>query len=292
MSVILGPMKIDAKYIASVINNAITEDLGSADITTKGIIKFKQTATGRIRAKQAGIICGQEIAAKVFYRLNKDSKYRQLVKDGHKVENGDIIAELKSDLNSLLSGERIALNFLMHLSGIATLTSQYVEAVKGLRVKILDTRKTTPGLRLLEKQAVKTGGGDNHRIGLYDMYLIKDNHIEAAGSISKAIEACLAHRGGKKTKIEIETKYLSQIKEALKYKIDRIMLDNMTPSMMKKAVRLIRELNSKIEIEASGNVNLKNVRKIAQTGVDLISIGKLTHSAPALDLSMDIITDG
>jgi nicotinate-nucleotide pyrophosphorylase (carboxylating) len=285
-------MKIDPKYVAAVINNAIKEDLGSADITTKGIIKFKQTATGRIRAKQAGIICGQDIAASVFYRLNKDSKYRGLIKDGHKAEKGDIIAEIKSDLKSLLSGERIALNFLMHLSGIATLTSQYVEAVKGLKVKILDTRKTTPGLRLLEKQAVKTGGGDNHRIGLYDMYLIKDNHIEAAGSISKAIEACLAHRGGKKTKIEIEAKYLSQIKEALKYKIDRIMLDNMTPNMMKKAVRLIRELNSKIEIEASGNVSLKSVRKIAQTGVDLISIGKLTHSAPALDLSMDISTNG
>jgi nicotinate-nucleotide pyrophosphorylase (carboxylating) len=285
-------MKIDPKYIAAVINNAIKEDLGSADITTGGIIKFKQTAIGRIRAKQAGIICGQDIAAKVFYRMNKDSRYRRLVKDGHRAEKGEIIAEIKSDLKGLLSGERIALNFLMHLSGIATLTSQYVEAVKGLKVKILDTRKTTPGLRLLEKYAVKAGGGDNHRIGLYDMYLIKDNHIEAAGSVGKAIEACLAHRGGKKTKIEIETKSLSQIKDAVRYKIDRIMLDNMTPAMMTRAVKLIREINSKVEIEASGNVSLKNIRKIAQTGVDLISIGKLTHSAPALDLSMDIITNG
>jgi nicotinate-nucleotide pyrophosphorylase (carboxylating) len=285
-------MKIDPKYIAAVINNAIKEDLGSADITTSGIIKFKQTALGRIRAKQAGIICGQDIAAKVFYRMNKDSRYRRLVKDGHRAEKGEIIAEIKSDLKGLLSGERIALNFLMHLSGIATLTSQYVEAVKGLKVKILDTRKTTPGLRLLEKYAVKAGGGDNHRIGLYDMYLIKDNHIEAAGSVGKAIEACLAHRGGTKTKIEIETKSLSQIKDAVRYKIDRIMLDNMTPAMMTRAVKLIREINSKVEIEASGNVSLKNIRKIAQTGVDLISIGKLTHSAPALDLSMDIITNG
>ena len=293
MSVILCSMSIK-KHIFSInltlnVINAICEDRCQDDITTSAIIRRNMPARALIVAKKAGIICGQDAAARVFRILNRESKYRRIVRDGQPAEKGKVIAQIKSDFKSLLMGERIALNYLMHLSGIATLTNKYVQAVKGLKVKILDTRKTVPGLRQLEKYAVHAGGGENHRIGLHDMYLIKDNHIEAMGSIAKAIERCLKHRGKKRIKIEIETKFLSQIEEALKYKIDRIMLDNMTPAVMQKAVRLIRGSNPKTEIEASGNINLRNIRRIAETGVDYISIGRLTHSAPALDLSMEII---
>ena len=285
-------MKLFTKYYADIIIKALQEDLGSGDITTNSVITTKTRARGIIRAKQEGIVCGQSVARDTFRHLNRNCRYVIKVRDGQRVRRGTVIAEIKSDLKTLLSGERVALNFLMQLSGISTLTSEFVRAVKGRRVTILDTRKTTPGLRMLQKYAVSCGGGENHRIGLYDMYLIKDNHIESAGSIAAAIEACLETRGRRRLKIEVETKSLAEIREALKYNIERIMLDNMTPALMKKACLLIRKTNPKIEIEASGNVRLGNVRKIAQTGVDYISIGGLTHSAPSLDLSMEIIRNG
>lgn len=282
-------MKITPKIITSIVDNALREDIGSGDITTLAIIPKNVSARARIIAKQEGIIYGHEPARMVYKRLDPKSKYNAKVKNGALVERGSLVAEVHAGMKTILSGERVALNFLMHLSGIATLTSRFVAAVDGYDAKILDTRKTTPGLRLLEKEAVRLGGGENHRIGLFDMFLIKDNHIEAAGSVAKAIENCLKWRGRRKIKIEVETTSTEQIHEALEHNIDRIMLDNMTPAQMLKAVELIRSKNPKVEIEASGNVRLGNVRRIARTGVDFISIGKLTHSAPSLDLSMEII---
>ncbi len=281
-------MKIDRKTLNHLIKNAILEDKGPGDITTQAIISSRKKAHAVIRAKQDGIICGQEAAREVFKFLTKNVEYRELVSDGNTVKKGTKIAEIKADMKILLTGERTALNFLMHLSGIATLTAQFAAKIKGTDATILDTRKTTPGLRLLEKYAVKCGGGENHRIGLFDMFLIKDNHIEAAGSVSEAIRACRRHRGQKRIKIEVECKTMAHIREALNLNPDRIMLDNMTPARMKKAVELIKSHNTKIETEASGNVSLKNINRVAASGVDFISIGKLTHSAPALDLSMEI----
>ncbi|HEQ99318.1 MAG TPA: carboxylating nicotinate-nucleotide diphosphorylase [candidate division Zixibacteria bacterium] len=282
-------MKISKKNLSSIINNALSEDIGSGDITTGAVISKDKPAQGVIRAKQEGVVFGHEAAREVYNQLDAKAKYTAKARDGARVGKGEVIAEISAGMKTILSGERVALDFLMHLSGIATLTNRFVSAVDGINVKILDTRKTIPGLRLLEKAAVKAGGGENHRIGLFDMFLIKDNHIEAAGSISKAIESCLQWRGRKKLKIEVETKSIEEIQEALKYKIDRIMLDNMSLDQMKKAVEYIRSKNSDVEIEASGNVSLGSVRRIANTGVDYISIGKLTHSAPALDLSMEIV---
>ena len=283
-------MKISMKKMASIIENALSEDIGSGDITTEAVISDDRPAKGIIRAKQQGIIYGHKAARAVYNRLDNKTKYTAMAKDGSQVERGEIVAEIRAGMKTILTGERVALDFLMHLSGIATLTNRFVSSVDGINVKILDTRKTIPGLRLLEKAAVKAGGGENHRIGLFDMFMIKDNHIEAAGSIGNAIERCLRWRGRKKTKIEVETKSLEEIEEALEYKIDRIMLDNMTPDQMAEAVQFIRGKNPNVEIEASGNVSLGAVRRIANTGVDFISIGKLTHSAPSLDLSMEIIT--
>lgn len=285
-------MKLTKKQYACIIDNALSEDIGSGDITTNSVIIKKTRATGIIRSKQDGVICGNLVASDVFRKLNKNSKYIIKTQDSRFVKKGRVVAEIHCDLATLLSGERVALNFLMHLSGIASLTSQFVKVVKGTKTTILDTRKTTPGMRLLEKYAVKSGGGENHRIGLHDMYLIKDNHIEAAGSISAAIMACLENRGRKKIKIEVETKSIAEVKEALNFKIERIMLDNMSPALMRTACKLIKQINKQIEIEASGNVNLRNVRRISECGVDFISIGGLTHSAPSLDLSMEIISHG
>ena len=207
-------MKLSAKHYADIIIKSLQEDLGSGDITTNSIITKKSRARGIIRAKQEGIVCGQMIARDTFRRLNRNCRYSIKVKDGQKVLRGTVIAEINSELKTLLSAERVALNFLMHLSGIATLTAEFVRAVKGSKIKILDTRKTSPGMRLPEKYAVFCGGGENHRIGLYDMYLIKDNHIESAGSIAAAIEACLETRGRRKLKIEVETKSMAEIREA------------------------------------------------------------------------------
>jgi nicotinate-nucleotide pyrophosphorylase (carboxylating) len=210
-----------------------------------------------------------------------------LKRDGQKVRKGEKIASIEGKAKDILTAERTALNFLQRLSGIATMTSKYVEKTKRTKAKILDTRKTTPGLRTLEKQAVKAGGGQNHRMGLFDMFLIKENHIKAAGGITQAVKKAKSRR--KKEKIEVEVRNPSELKEALQSKPDWIMLDNMSTEQMKKAVSIIRAVDPKIKIEASGNVNLKNVRKIALAGVDFISVGALTHSAPALDLSLILI---
>ncbi|MBD3382059.1 MAG: carboxylating nicotinate-nucleotide diphosphorylase [candidate division Zixibacteria bacterium] len=281
-------MKVNNKVIAEIVTRALTEDLGQGDITTLAIEGGKRPARAIIRAKQEQTVCGHQPARAVFRHISPKTRYSNKIGDGKTAYKGDMVAIIDADLQTLLSGERTALNFMMHLSGIATLSARFARQIEGTRAEMLDTRKTLPGMRLLEKYAVNCGGAKNHRIGLFDMYLIKDNHIETAGSIENAIENCLAHRGRKKTKIEVETKTFDQIKRALKYKIDRIMLDNMTVSRIKKAVELIRSEHPGLEIEASGNVSLRTVRKIAQTGVDYISAGALTHSAPAVDLSMEI----
>jgi len=216
--------------------------------------------------------------------------FKSLVSDGAEVKTNQKVALIQGRVKSILATERTALNFLQRLSGIASLTREYLKKIKGTRAKVLDTRKTTPGMRLLEKYAVRAGGGKNHRKGLYDMIVMKDNHIKSAGSISSALRKAQMDKKG--FKIEIETKNLKQVKEALSFKLDWIMLDNFKLKDLKKAVKLIRSKDKKVKIEASGQVNLKNVRKFALSGVDYISVGALTHSAKALDLSLIFLRNG
>jgi len=235
-------------------------------------------------AKENGVIAGVDIAREVFRQIDKKIRFAPKVKDGASVKKGEIIANLVGPARGILSGERVALNFLQRLCGIATLTNQFVKRVKGARVKILDTRKTTPGLRALEKYAVKVGGGENHRMGLYDAILIKDNHIQLAGGINKAIVA--AKLALLRKPIEVEAKTISEVKEAIKLRVDRILLDNMNIKTLRDAVKLCKIAG--IKTEASGGINLNNVGAIARTGVDYVSVGALTHSARALDMCLKI----
>jgi nicotinate-nucleotide pyrophosphorylase (carboxylating) len=238
-------------------------------------------------AKQDGVVAGLPVAGMVFRAVDPRVVFRMLKRDGDRIRKGEKVALVGGEIQGILSAERTALNFLQRLSGIATLTARYVQEVKGTKTKILDTRKTTPGLRVLEKYAVKAGGGENHRMGLFDMILIKENHIKAAGGVSKTIVRARSKSRGKK--VEVEVRNPSEAREAVESKPDWIMLDNMRSDQMRKAVELIRSASRAIKIEASGRVNLKNVRKIALTGVDFISVGALTHSAPALDMSLILI---
>ena len=283
-------MKID-KSIKNLIRQALKEDIGCGDITTNALIAPKQQAKAVIVAKQGGIIAGLDIAKAIFVELDKSIKFKPLVKDGDKVKAGKKIAEITGSARAILTAERTALNFLAHLSGIATLTRQFVNRVKPYKVKIMDTRKTVPGLCILEKYAVKCSGGINHRMGLWDGVLVKENHIhifsrgrskkikEAIGKIRKKIP--------RNKKIEVEVETLKELKQALDAKVDIILLDNMNIGRIKKAVA-IRGKNRAL-LEVSGRVNLANIRQIAKTGVDRISIGALTHSAKALDLSLLIV---
>lgn len=277
-------MKPDKKEINKIINRALMEDVGSGDITTDLIVPKKQSSYAAFYAKEEGVIAGLTVAKSVFAVLDKKIVWRSFVKDGDKVNAGTRIAEVAGSYRVLLTGERTALNILQRLSGIATQTSEFVRLAEGTKVRVLDTRKTVPGLRTLDKYAVKIGGGENHRFGLYDMVLIKDNHIKAAGGITSAVERVRKNLK-KKIKIEVETTNLDEVCEAINSKVDIIMLDNMTNDMMKEAVRII---NGKIKVEASGNVSVNNFRQIAEIGVDYISIGALTHSVKALDINMKI----
>jgi nicotinate-nucleotide pyrophosphorylase (carboxylating) len=278
--------EINPTVIRSVVKAALREDVGAGDVTTEVIIDKNARAQARIIAKESGVIAGLPVAKAVFTAVDKKLKFIAKVKDSSPVSSGEMVAEVRGTTRSLLFAERTALNFLQRLSGIATLTRKYVDAVSGTKAKILDTRKTTPNLRILEKYAVRMGGGQNHRLGLYDMILIKDNHIAAAGSITEAVKK--AQRGNKKhLAIEVETRSLTDVQEALAAGVKLIMLDNMEIASLKQAVELVR---GRAKLEASGGVNLTTVRSIAETGVDFISIGALTHSAPALDLSMEIKT--
>ena len=275
------------KTTLKLIKNALQEDVKSGDITTKATISKSKKATGKFLVKAEGIIAGLEIAKAVFKTVDPKIKFEIKIKDGSKVKHGDVAAIVSGKAQSLLTAERTALNFLQRMSGIATSANNYSEMVKHTKAKVIDTRKTVPGLRTLDKLAVKLGGCANHRIGLYDMFLIKDNHIEVAGSITKAVETCVKYNKKHRTKfkIEVETKNLKEVEEAIKTKADIIMLDNFEIDEMKKAVKIINGTN---KIEASGGVNLDTVKTIAETGVDFISVGALTHSVKALDISLEI----
>jgi nicotinate-nucleotide pyrophosphorylase (carboxylating) len=273
-----------APYLKKLIEEALSEDLGNGDVTSEAIIPADATSTADIKAKQDLVLAGLEVAREVFHYLDPATRFESLARDGDKIKAGAVLARVSGKTRILLAGERVALNLLQHLSGIATLTSRYVEQLKGAKAQILDTRKTLPGLRRLEKYAVRMGGGRNHRFGLYDGILIKDNHITAAGSITKAVE--LARKNAHNLlKIEVETKTLEEVREALTVKADVIMLDNMPLDLMREAVKMIA---GRALVEASGNVTLETIRAIAETSVDFISSGSLTHSAPAADISMKI----
>ena len=272
--------------IQEIIETALREDIGAGDITTTATVDKKAEGSAEIIVKEGLIVAGILIAEAVFKTVDAGIAFKAFVKDGESVKKGKTIARISGRLSSLLAGERVALNFLQRLSGIATLTSYFVAKVKGCRAKILDTRKTTPGLRILEKYAVRMGGGFNHRFGLCDGILIKDNHIAAVGSIMEAVLRArenIPHN----MLIEVEAKNLDEVRGAILAGADVIMLDNMKPAVMKQAVKII---GKKALIEASGGVNLQNVRVIAKTGVDFISIGALTHSARAVDISMEVVS--
>jgi nicotinate-nucleotide pyrophosphorylase (carboxylating) len=278
-------IELDFSRVDRIIEYALREDLGDGDITTNVLATEKEDSKAVIRAKARGVIAGLPIAKRVFQKLDHTVVCVDNIGDGENIKPGDIISEINGGTRALLSGERLALNILQRLSGIATLTSRYVKAVEGLPVKILDTRKTAPGLRILDKYAVSVGGGYNHRFGLFDGVLIKDNHIEIAGGISEAV-AVIRKKYRQKYKIEVETSDIEQVKEALIAGADIIMLDNMSREQMRKAVRLI---DRNALVEASGGINIKNVREVAETGVDFISVGALTHSAPALDIGLYVV---
>ncbi|MDF1612576.1 carboxylating nicotinate-nucleotide diphosphorylase [Stygiobacter electus] len=275
---------MNKKEIIKIVKIALQEDIGSGDITTNLIVSNNQKGFATIYAKEDGIVAGLFVARLVFKTFDDKIIFKALTKDGNKISCGEKLAEIKGNLKSLLTGERVALNFLQRMSGIATITSKFVKQLEGTNTRLLDTRKTAPCLRMLDKYSVKIGGGTNHRFGLYDMVLIKDNHIKTAGSITKAV-TLVKSKLKNKIKIEVETTSLEEVKEALANKIDIIMLDNMSIDTMKEAIKLI---NGKVKTEASGNITLENIREIALTGVDFISVGALTHSVKALDISMKI----
>jgi len=273
-----------------IIENALMEDIGMGDVTTDASVPPDLQGVAELHAKEPGIIAGLEVAARVFHTVDSDVQIVYLVDDGSSIRASATIARLEGSVAGILKAERTALNMLQRMSGIATLTRKFVDAVAGTKARITDTRKTVPGLRLLDKLAVQMGGGVNHRFGLDDMVLIKDNHIAAAGGITQAVDRCRAFLSERKyaLKIEVETRTLEEVKEVLGLKgIDRIMLDNFPLDEMREAVLLINNAMA-MEVEASGNVTLASVRAIAETGVDVISIGALTHSVKALDISLDV----
>jgi nicotinate-nucleotide pyrophosphorylase (carboxylating) len=266
------------------IKYALHEDIGTGDVTTDSIVPADAGMHGLIIAKQAGIIAGLDVARATYLALDGQISFQSNVQEGARVENRQALALVSGRTRSLLTAERTAMNFLGRMSGIATLTRQFVEAVAGTKAVILDTRKTAPGLRAIDKLAVTRGGGQNHRIGLYDMILIKDNHIDYAGSISEAVKRARIAAGG--LEIEVEARTLEDVHEALVMHVERILLDNMTPESMAEAVRIT---SGRARLEASGNVSLETVRSIAETGVDYISVGALTHSARVFDVSFDYL---
>lgn len=270
--------------VARAVEQALAEDLGTrGDLTTDATVSKHATAKATFGARREGVIAGLSVAEAAFHAIDADVDFVPCVADGDRVAAGAVVARVKGPARALLTAERVALNFLCHMSGIATLTRRYVDAVAGTRARIIDTRKTTPGLRAFEKYAVRCGGGFNHRSGLYDAILIKDNHIVAAGGIERAIAAARAH-AGHMVKIEVEVGTLDELAAALKHPIDAVLLDNMDVTVLQQAVEMV---HGRVLTEASGGVTLETVRAIADTGVDLISVGALTHSAPILDLGLD-----
>ncbi len=275
--------------IDEIIERALEEDLGDGDFTSLATIPENATGKAQLLIKEDGILVGVEIAKKIFQKVDKNIKFRILLKDGTKVKKGDVVFTVEGKSISILSAERLALNFMQRLSGIATATNKIVSQLEGLKTKVLDTRKTTPNLRLLEKEAVKTGGGENHRMGLFDMIMIKDNHVDFAGGIKQAINAAKNYlkKNNKKLKIEIEVRNFDELNQVIECGgVDRIMLDNFSPEDLKKAVNII---NGRYETEASGGITINNIRKYAESGVDFISVGALTHHIKSLDMSLKAI---
>jgi len=271
--------------IEAAIEAALREDMPEGDITSESIVPAEARSEACFLAKEDGVVAGLEVAARVFAKIDPSTIFIERFRDGAVFRQGDRLARVKGPTAVLLKGERTALNFLQRLCGVATATRRFVEAVDGTKAKILDTRKTTPGLRLLEKYAVRTGGGTNHRLGLSDMVLIKDNHLRFVGSVGEAVRRARAKvRPG--VRIEVEAASLLQVREALAAGVDMIMLDNMPLETMSQAVALA---GGRVPLEASGNMTLDRVRAVAETGVDFISVGALTHSARALDISMDFV---
>jgi nicotinate-nucleotide pyrophosphorylase (carboxylating) len=266
------------------IQRGLAEDIGPGDVTTDSIVPADASMRGQIIAKQAGVVAGLDVCQAVYQMLDSQVEFQTQVAEGTQVEDRQVLALVSGRTRSLLTAERTAMNFLGRMSGIATLTRQFVQAVAGTRAIILDTRKTAPGLRSADKLAVLRGGGKNHRIGLYDMILIKDNHIDYAGSISEAV--LRARQVGSGLEVEVEARTLEHVRAALGLEVQRILLDNMTLEMMAEAVQLT---SGRAKLEASGNVTLETVRRIAETGVDYISVGALTHSARVFDVSFDYI---
>jgi nicotinate-nucleotide pyrophosphorylase (carboxylating) len=270
--------------IEELVRQAVREDVGSGDVTS--VLAVPETVIGKaqIVCNESGVLAGINVAKTVFFDVDPELRFIGFLKDGKRFEKGSVIAEVAGKVRSILTAERTALNFLQRLAGIATITRQFVDVIKGTKAKILDTRKTTPGLRDLEKYAVRMGGGYNHRFGLHDMILIKDNHIRAAGSIRNAVS--LVRAGNTRgLLIEVEAKTVSEAKQALELGVPRVLLDNMSVAQVKTVVAMTR---GHTKLEVSGGITLRNVRAVAKTGVNYISVGALTHSAPAVDISLDL----
>ncbi len=278
MDVVIGPQ------IENLIRMALEEDIGAGDLTSLSTVPADAWGKGLFRAKRDCVVAGLFLLEKIFSFIDRGVKVHSLCRDSERVDKGTVVAEAEGPVRALLMGERTCLNFLQRLSGTATLTRRYVDAVKGFSCKVIDTRKTTPGLRTLEKYAVRMGGGTNHRLGLYDAALVKDNHIAAAGSIRRAVEAVRKHAPFM-ARVEVECSDLKQVREAIDAGAEVIMLDNMDTQGMAEAVKLI---NKRAWVEASGGITIERLREVAQAGVDFISVGALTHSAPAVDFNMKI----
>lgn len=270
--------------VIDVIRGALQEDIGHSDITTSLLIPDESVSKAQYIAKGDFVLAGLPFAREVFRILDPSVVFKMLCHEGARVKRGDILAEVSGKTQAILAGERVSLNIIQRLSGIATLTSMYVERVEGLKAEIVDTRKTTPCNRFMEKYAVRVGGGYNHRFGLFDGILIKDNHIKAVGSIKGAVS--LAKKGHHLLRIEVEVSSLLELREAIEAGADVVMLDNMSVQDMKEAVKMAK---GRVILEASGNIRLENVREIAETGIDLISVGAITHSAVAADISLKIL---
>jgi nicotinate-nucleotide pyrophosphorylase (carboxylating) len=277
-----------SKLVDRIIENALDEDIGPGDITTSAIVDPELKGEARLLAKEGLVLAGMEVFSRVFSILDQGTRVESQFHDGDRVRDGAWIARLKGSLNAMLVGERTALNFLQHLSGIATLTRRYVEKAYPAKARVIDTRKTTPGLRILEKYAVRVGGGSNHRFGLFDGILIKDNHIAAAGSLLRAVER-LKPRVPHTVRIEVEVTDIKGLEEAINAGADAVLLDNMSLEEMGKAVSVA---GGRVILEASGGVTLESIGEIAKTGVDLISVGAITHSARSVDISLEVTHTG
>lgn len=278
-------MKTRDELIDDLLNLAFAEDIGDGDHTTLSTIPEDAQGRSKLLIKQPGIVSGIDLAIKVLHKIDPNVKVNVLLPDGSEVKPGDIVFTAEGSVRSLLMAERTLLNIMQRMSGVATMTKKYQDRLAGLHTKVLDTRKTTPGMRLLEKEAVKTGGGENHRIGLFDMILIKDNHIDFAGGIEKAVEraADYCKKYGKDLKIEVEARTLDDVRKLSEMpEVDRIMFDNITPELTKEAVKIVA---GRKETESSGGITLENLRDYGETGVDFISVGALTHSVKGLDMS-------